>query len=124
MKYTWETYKDAELWFNDKFDTIEDCVKNAKENGIESGKIIYVGEIVPWEPYVNAISILKDLEREADMECGEVADSWVTFDWKKDIKKVEELSDKLTEIVKQWLKDNGRYPDFYEIENVIEVEVE
>ena len=34
-KYTWETRADKEIWENDRFDTIEECVRDAWKNGIE-----------------------------------------------------------------------------------------
>lgn len=119
MKYTWEYSENEEIWQNDVFDTIEDCILDAKENYcVEPDGTIAIGEIVPWEPHVSAYNILEQIEEDAYEECGEIADGWKTFEWKNDRKKVEELSEKLTEIVKQWLKDNGTYPTFSKIENV------
>lgn len=126
MKYTWETDEDAELWFRDEFDTIEDCILDAKENYcICPGETIYVGEIVPWEPYVDAYSVLEDLESEACDECGEIAESWSTFNSKdkKDMEAVDSLSNKLTNVIIAWLKENHKMPDFNKIENIIAVEV-
>lgn len=126
MKYTWET-SETDIWRHDIFDTVEDCILDAKENYcIESGTEIVVGEVVPWEPYVFAGNILENLEENAYDECGEVAEDWYAYDYKSEEgrKSLDELSDKLTEIVKQWLKDNGTYPWFYRIENVKVVEVE
>lgn len=125
MKYTWEYSENEEIWRNDIFDTVEDCILDAKENYcVESGTDIAVGEVVPWEPYVMATDILERLEEEAYDEVGEVGGDWNAFNYNKDKEKLEELSDKITEIVKQWLKDNGTYPDFYRIENVEIVKVE
>ena len=126
MKYTWE-YEETDIWQHDLFDTIEDCILDAKENYlIEPETEIVVGEVVPWEPYVFANSVLERLEEYAYEECGEVAEDWYAYDYKSEEgrKSLDELSDKLTEIVKQWLKDNGTYPWFYRIENVKVVEVE
>ena len=112
MKYTWE-YEETDIWQHDLFDTIEDCILDAKENYlIEPETEIVVGEVVPWEPYVWAGDILDRLEEDVYGECGEVAEDWYAYHYRKHEKKLDELSDKLTEIVKQWLKDNGTYPDF------------
>ena len=126
MKYTWE-YEETDIWRHDLFDTIEDCILDAKENYlIEHGTEIVVGEAVLWEPYVWAGDILDRLEEDAYGECGEVAEDWYAYDYKSEEgrKGLNEISDKITEIVKQWLKDNGTYPDFYMIKNVRTVEVE
>lgn len=124
MKYTWEYSGNEEIWRNDVFDTVEDCILDAKENYcVEPGTEIAVGEVVLWEPYVMSTDILERLEEEAYDECGEVGGDWDAFNYKKDKEKLEELSDKITEIVKQWLKDNGTYPTFYKIDNVRIMEV-
>lgn len=127
MKYTWEYSENEEIWQNDVFDTIEDCILDAKENYcVEPGETIAIGEIVLWEPHVSAYNILEQIEEDAYDECGEVAESWYTYDYRssEDKKKVEELSDKITEIVKQWLKENGTYPTFSKIQNVKVVTVQ
>lgn len=126
MKYIWE-YDETDIWKHDLFDTVEDCILDAKENYlIESGTEIVVGEAVLWEPYVSAELILEQLQEDAYEECGEVAGDWYAYDHKskEGRKSLDELSEKLTEIVKQWLKDNGTYPGFYMIKNVRVVEVE
>lgn len=124
MKYTWEYSENEEIWRNDVFDTIEDCILDAKENyEVEPGETIAVGEPVYFEPYVDAINILEQLESDAYDECGEFSESWTLYNYQKDKDKIEELSEKLTEIVKQWLKDNGTYPHLYMIKNVRTVEV-
>ena len=124
MKYIWE-YDETDIWKHDLFDTVEDCILDAKENYlIESGTEIVVGEAVLWEPYVSAELILEQLQEDAYEECGEVAGDWYAYNYRKHESKLDELSDRLTEIVKQWLKDNGTYPGFYMIENVRTVEVE
>lgn len=124
MKYTWEYNDDTELWYNDLFDTVEDCIADARDNYmVEIGETIAVGEVIPYEPYVMADNILDELEEDAYEECGEVAEDWEAYSWKDDKESLDELSNKLTEIVKQWLKHNGTYPYFYKIKNVKTVEV-
>lgn len=125
MKYTWET-SEADIWRHDVFDTVDDCIADAKENYcIETGTEIVVGEVVHWEPYVDANSVLERLEEDAYEECGEVAEDWYAYDYKSEEgrKSLDKLSDRLTEIVGQWLKGNGTYPTFYMIKNVEVVEV-
>ena len=88
MEYTWE-YGETDIWQHDLFDTVEDCILDAKENYlVEPGTEIVVGEAVFWEPYVSAINILKRLEENAYEEVGVVADDWYAFDYKKIKKKL------------------------------------
>ena len=88
MEYTWE-YGETDIWQHDLFDTVEDCILDAKENYlVEPGTEIVVGEAVFCEPYVSAINILKRLEENAYEEVGVVADDWYAFDYKKIKKKL------------------------------------
>lgn len=124
MKYTWNTDLNADIWYNDEFDTIEDCILDAKENyGIEEGTDIFIGEVVYYELYIDATTILDFLEEDAYEQCGQVAGDWCTYDNIKDELKLEILSDKLTEVIREWLIEYNRYPDFYRIENIQMVEV-
>lgn len=125
MKYTWEYSGDVEYWTKDIFDSVEDCILDAKENyDVKEGSTIAIGEPVYFEPYVDACNILDCIEEDAYEEHGEVAESWDAYDYKKDKEKLEELSDKLTEIVRQWLKDNDTYPNFYNVTNIKIIDVE
>ena len=124
MKYTWEYSENEEYWTKDVFDSVEDCIEDAKENyDIKPGETIVIGEPFYWEPYVDAFNILERLEEDAWDECGEVSEGWDTYNYEKDKEKVEQLSEKLTEIVRQWLKNNGTYPNFSIIKNVRVIEV-
>ena len=124
-KYTWEYSENEEFWNHGLFDTVEECIQDAKENyDIESGETITIGEAVWYEPQVWASDVLEDLEQEAYEEYGECAEGWDTFDYKKDREKLDELSDQLTEVVKAWLEKYNRKPYFYRIHNIEVIEVE
>lgn len=123
MKYTWET-DETDIWQHDLFDTVEDCIEDAKSYATAPGATIVVGEAIFWEPYIDVCDMLDQFEEEAYYECGEVAEDWSSYNYERDKEKVDELSEKLNEIIKQWLKDNGTYPTFYKIENVRVFEVE
>ena len=125
MKYTWEYNDNEEYWTKDVFDSVEDCILDAKENyDIKPSETIAIGELFYWEPYVDAYDLLERIEFNAWDECGEASEDWNTYDYKRDKEKVEQLSEKLTEIVRQWLKENSTYPTFSIINNVRVVEIE
>lgn len=123
-KYTWEHSENEEFWNHDLFDTVEECLQDAKENyNVEVGDVIAIGEVVPYEVSVFAGHVLEDLEQDAYEECGECAEDWETFSYKDDRNKLNELSDQLTKVVRAWLEKYDRKPDFYKIENVRTVKV-
>lgn len=116
MKYTWETSPDAEGWYNGLYDTVDECIEAARKELEGKGiDVIYIGEAIIFEPYVDAKDIFDRLEEQAYNDCGEFAKGWRICNYSKneDIQKLNELSDKLTDIVNNWLKKYKKEPDFY-----------
>lgn len=110
--YTWSYSENDELWQHDIFDSIEDCIADAKENyNINSEDTIAVGKVEPYVVSVDAETILENIEENAYEECGDAAENWI--DYKKE--SIERLSVQLTECVNKWLKETGNEPHFYKI---------
>lgn len=132
-KYTWEFDGDAEFWRNGTFDTIEECIQEAKEvmkaYGEEHSKI-YIGETEVFEPYVYGTDVIEHLEVAAYDEYGEVAESWDAWRTLKARGKKEaeaawaDLDDKLNEVIDQWLKKYDLAPSFYRVVNIEEVPID
>lgn len=117
-KYTWAENIDDELWQNDMFNTIDECIEDAKKNYLmKSGRKIAVGTFQPYVINIDAMPILETLETNAYEEYGEVAGDWINYEEKQ----VNELSEHLSECVKKWLAENNSIPKFGEIINVKEV---
>ena len=114
MRYTWTNNPDDEIWGNDCFDTIEECIKDAVSSGYKKGDTIAIGEVVEFIPRVSGYSVLDGLETDAYEECGEVSEGWI--DYSKE--EVEKLSDKLTSVIQEWLKETNQEPTFYSIQNI------
>lgn len=124
MKYTWEYSDNEEIWRHDLFDTVEDCVLDAKENYcVEAGTEIVVGESVPCEIYIDSTDVLETLENQIYDEYGEVAEGWNAFNYKEDKEKLESLSRKLSNVIRIWLQENNNLPTFYKIDNIEVIEV-
>lgn len=118
--YTWEYSQEEEIWRHDTFDTIEECVADAKENyGLSNGSV-FVGECVLFDTYVNAYDVLEQLKQDAFDFAGECAEGWDLF---VNMAEVDELSESLTEVVKNWLKKYNREPSFYSVGNIRVIEV-
>ncbi len=130
-KYTWEFDESEEYWQNGTFDTIEECIRDAKEcmkdNYTGKHDVIYVGETIAFEPWVLGPDVIEHLEQQAFDECGEAAEGWDV--WNKLRQKGNEqkdaawneLSQQLTDVVNRWLEKHGLIPDFYNIVNIREV---
>ncbi|HCT63879.1 MAG TPA: hypothetical protein DIC60_01140 [Lachnospiraceae bacterium] len=123
IEYTWAVSENTEIWRHDVFDTVEDCVQDYLENyaGEDLEESIFVGEVKPFEISVDSYRILETLSEEAYEECGDVAENWLYF---RDIEKdTEELNEKLTQVVIDWLKKHDYMPSFYKITDIRGVEV-
>lgn len=118
-EYTWSDNENDEHWWHDTFDSVEECIADAKENYlIDTGATIAVGTVKPYVVNIDAETYLESLEEDAYEECGDVAEDWIDYE------SADQLSERLTECVNQWLKETGNEPSFYKIINVRTVEVE
>ena len=117
-KYYWNFDQHAEIWY-EFGESIEDCIKQAKEINNANYQTVYIGESVPFIPseHLNVDSLLDDLEEQAYEFAGEAAEDWRTYEYKKR-EEMAELTTAIGQIVDGWLKKYGRYPTFCCIENV------
>ena len=131
-KYAWNFNKDAEVWQNDTFDTIEECIKDARRIvseeahymiDCEAPSVVYIGEVIPFVPTADCTDILDRIEEDAFDHCGEVAELWEPYDYKKK-DEIDELDQKLTDVVVEWLKKYGREPHIYNIQKIKEYSLE
>lgn len=120
--YTWSESETDELWKHDLFETEEDCIEDAKDNYCKRiGEEIAIGTVVPYEVNVDVDCMLEQLETDAYDECGEVAESWNISTRKGHEKEIDELQEKITELVNEYLEKIGEKPSFYKIDNIYTV---
>lgn len=128
--YTWMEYPNAEIWNKDTFETIEECVEDAKKNYlIKSGEEIYIGECKDVE--IGGIYLEDVLERvEEDMydKVGEVSEGWGITSIREPYEDRQPVYDKydkkLEKLVKDYIEEIGETPGFYKVVNEREVIVE
>ena len=114
IKYTWS---EDGYWCYDVFDSIEECVKDAKVKKIKD--FIYIGKVEYFKPKIDAISVIENVEEEVYREYGELAE-----DWELKTENIEELEIGLNECLQQWLKETKQELDFYEVHNVERVYID
>lgn len=115
--YSWSNNKNDEVWENGRFDSIEECIEDAKKQGYKMGEIIAIGKCVDFETYVDAGDVIEILQEQAYEQCGEVSEGWI--DWKAD--NVNVLSERLTKCINDWLKETKQEPCFYTIRDIGEL---
>lgn len=119
--YTWHTSPDGE-WNNDIELTIDECIEQAQEYGIDNDTI-FVGEVKDYVPHGNIYGLLESMEEDA-FECvGDAGYDWNGCNWKEK-EQMAELKRKVHEVIWEWQKKYGYYPnELYEIENIREVKI-
>lgn len=126
-KYHWSYDEYAEIWWNCG-ESIEDCLNQARdENRTDHDgeyKTVFIGESVPFDiaRELNVEVLLENLEESAYEFCGDAADGWDPYDYKKPAE-IDELRQAVATVVIGWLEKYGRSPHFYAIENVAEYDL-
>ena len=122
MKYMWAATLDPDYPGSGMFDTVEECIEDAKEYGIESGKSIYVGKCRPIEIggiYFN--DVLESVEVDMSDRVGDSANNWNisstfgTYSYRKPI--YEKYERKLKQLVNDYIKEIDEIPHFYTMVN-------
>lgn len=118
--YYWSYSRTAEVWY-ESGETIEDCIRQAKELNDDNHSVVYIGEAVPFVPsqHLNVDRLLDDLCEQAYDFAGEAAEDWEPYDCKKR-EEMKSLHDAIGAVVDNWLKEHDRYPTFSTIENITE----
>lgn len=127
QQYTWSFDGDAEIWENENYDTIEECLEDAREAIIEDRRIngeffddpeyVYVGEVKDFVPSVDALSVLERLEDQASDELGFIGQDWDAYDYTMK-EEIQELEDAFTSVLHDWLRKHGRYPNMWSVDNI------
>ena len=75
--YTWMDYPNAEIWNHDCFETIEECIQDAKDNYKIDSDMIYVGECKDVSiGGIDLDDILCRVEEDMYEQVGEVSEGW------------------------------------------------
>lgn len=112
-KYYWSFDKHAEVWHRHG-DTIKDCINQAREYDSDEA-VVYIGEAGKYIPHVDADHILDNAYEQAWDEVGESADTWLH---KLDRDIVDDLSNRLSDVFHEWLKQHDLMPKFGTLTNV------
>ena len=111
-KYAW-SFDEADP-FRGEFASAEEALKYAREYDPDY-KDVYVGEVVPYTPYVCGERVIEELQGDAVIECDEPAEGWLTG---VALSEEKDLSDMLTATFVEWAKKHGHMPQFCAIDNV------
>lgn len=128
--YTWMDYPNADIWNHDTFETVQECIDDAKENYLmKQGETIYIGEC--QDVAIGGIDLDDTLCRvEEDMyeQVGEVSEGWDIYSTSgcyADRKPIyDKYNEKFRQLVMDYIEKIGETPKFYTIINEQEVVIE
>ena len=122
-RYAWSWYDDPQLPFNCAYDSIEECLVDARldaeSESYDPARLVYIGEIEPYVPHVDVYKLLEAIEYDVGDEVGEAGYDYYAFNSVTDQPKILELQRLLDPIVHQWLKENDTYPDYSLVGNIV-----
>lgn len=97
-----------EIFNSDHFDSIEECLEDARENA-DDEQVVFIGEVA--EPNINlddfGCDIIDDISEQLGEQVGEVAECFEPSRQERAI-----LSTRIEAVVKEWLADIGGYGCF------------
>jgi hypothetical protein len=115
-KYSWSKNQSDEIWYHERFDTIEECIRDAVDNyGKKPGDQIAVGICEDYVPHVDVNTLLDKAGEDAYEECGEVAEDWPAFSRQKGYEDADKLQEKIDKVFNDWLEETHQVPEFYSI---------
>lgn len=116
-KYAWQLEHDSDYTSAIVFDSIEECIADAQDYFAEENvkiKSITIQELGPYEIFVNAEDVLENVWNCAEAEVGDIADDWLE-PTAYTTEQLADLSERLTGVIKTWLKETHNEPDFFNI---------
>lgn len=113
-KYAWTRHYDDEVWYGGPCDSIRECAEEALDEDYELDETFALGYIKDYNiDYDFAQDIVERLCEDAWDEVGEASDGWLDSAKRPQL---DTLNERITPIIKEWLKDIGETPWFYGIE--------
>lgn len=123
-QWMFNTYAGSEFWQSDSFDTKEEAIRAGLEYyfDTECEQDYYeVGQIGLHVPHINIDWLIDNLRDDAYEQSGEAADSWLD---KVPKDKQEELSNRMNEVLLNWLQEVNEIPSFGTMKYLEEIKVD
>ena len=127
MKYAWKQYRNVDIWLNGEFDSVEECIEDARNNYEMECKTIYIGECEPVSiDGIDFDSVLDSVEQNMYDQVGEISEGWNIGYIRGNTNRaavIEKYDKKLLDLVMEYLKEIGEEPNFYKVVNIKEYTV-
>ncbi len=126
--YAWERDRIFSEDYKGTFDSIKECIEDAKSEGFKPGQMIYIGKCT--EPDISCgvyfDRVLEDVQDAMYSDYGDNAEDWDLS--VGDIEERQEIYDKyekkLTDLVEDYIKEIGAKPNFYDVVDIKPIIIE
>ena len=126
--YAWERDRIFSEDYKGTFDSIKECIEDAKSEGFKPGQMIYIGKCI--EPDISCgvrfDRVLEDVQDAMYSDYGDNAEDWDLS--VGDIEERQEIYDKyeekLTDLVEDYIKEIGAKPNFYDAVDIKPIIIE
>lgn len=128
-RYAWLLEHNNDYVSSCTYDTIEECIEDAKRDfkdytsNYNQTYSITVQELVPYDIQIDGEIILDDLWSQVEEDVGDAADDWLNSDSDYTTEQLNDLSERLTRVVKTWLKETNNEPPFFRILSEKEIQI-
>jgi len=125
-KYAWQLEHDSDYTSATAFDSIEECIADAQDYFAEENvkiKSITIQELEPYEISVDVERVLEVVWDEAEANVGDLVDDWLDSRTAYTTDQLNDLSERLTGVIKTWLKETHNEPKFLHIIGEKEISV-
>lgn len=124
-KYAWQLERDSDYTSATAFDSIEECIADAQDYFAEENvkiKSITIQELGPYEISIDAEDVLENVWNCAESEVGDIVDDWLEpTDYTTE--QLNDLSERLTGVIKTWLNETNNEPKFFCIIGEKEIQI-
>ena len=97
-QYAWSFSENSV--FDSYYETIEECLKEARESNEDNEMIVFIGESAEYKSLIDGITIIEQMQEDADKELQEIAENFLEDVSREQIK---ELEDGLNKVYHEWL---------------------
>lgn len=125
-KYAWQLERDSDYTSAIVFDSIEECIADAQDYFAEENvkiKSITIQELEPYEISVDAERVLEVVWDEAEANVGDLVDDWLDSRTAYTTDQLNDLSERLTGVIKTWLNETNNEPEFFCIIGEKEIQI-
>lgn len=113
-----------EYWLNERYDTKEEAINACKQeynSDEDKGRDCFVGRVELYRPFIDAGNIIEEIQEDACDNCGDVSDKFLNDVTEE---QMEELHDKLNNVLSDWLTVHNLWANFGNVVDVEEIKID